>query len=177
MQRTLLLLLWTVLFNGCKDSGNRTKATKQSAPLHFTTSDSNNIEPITLLNLRGIYYLFYATWDDADKRNILHQSTSKDLINWSESSQLLFPGFDNSSLRGGVILDSANTSGFGSNARPSIVAVFTASENTQSIKQEMKKTIPVLAYSIDDGKSWTVASDKTNFPPAFIDNPQNVGIV
>ncbi|MEJ7738007.1 MAG: GH32 C-terminal domain-containing protein [Chitinophagaceae bacterium] len=178
MKRLLLLSLSIVVFFACKDAGNRTKVTNEIQPLHFTFTTSHNIEPIALLNLGGLYHLIYGTSDEPDirKTNIIGQAISEDLINWSESSKAVFPKYNNSLLKGGIIIDSNNITGYGTSESPPLVAVLIRIEIGDSINQGMKKAFPILAFSTDDGNLWAVTTDKINFPPAFINNPQNVGI-
>jgi fructan beta-fructosidase len=173
MKRILLFSLSIVGLLGCKGNADHKKTTGEMRPLHFTGAGPGNIEPIALLNYGGFYRLIYGTSDAA---NNIRQSISKDLINWSERSKSVFPGYNNSVLRGGVIIDSNNITGYGTKERPALVAVLVSIENEDSSDQDKKKVLPVLAFSRDDGNSWAVATDTVNFPRAFINNPQHVSI-
>ncbi len=179
MKRFLILSLSVNLLIRCSDSGNIISSSKGSKPLHFNLTTSHVTEPVGLLNYDGYYHLFYITSEESKfhKTNSIGHSISNDLINWTESSKSVFTEYNNSILKGGIVFDSNNITGYGTDKNPPLIAVLTRTEITDSTSEDIKKVLPVLAYSTDGGDSWKVTTDKISFPESFIKNPQNVGIV
>lgn len=178
MKRILLLYLLIVLCFACKNSENQTKAIKGGRTFHFNLTNSHLTEPVTLLHNRGFYHLFYIDSDksNVNKVNCLGHAISKDLIRWSESPKSTFSNNNNSIYRGGIIIDSNNITGYGTIENPPLVALFAVTDNIESRSEDRKNILPMLAYSNDNGNSWTISTDKINSPEAFLNNPQNIGI-
>jgi len=136
-------------------------------------------EPISLWYSNGIYKLFYI-YSIRDKSNVnnyvcsIGNAISTDLINWEVQSTHLFhkKAFV---YKGGIIIDINNVTGFGSKENPPFIALLIMRDQFND-NSEGSKTYPVLAYSNDNGISWTIAEDKINFPETFKDYPQNVNI-
>ena len=110
--------------------------------LHFTLPHSWLGDPNGLVYRDGRYYLYSnGTWQGA---------TSTDLIHWQDIP-VTGPQPDPGSVAfysGSAVVDKDNTSGFSTPGNPAMVAMYTSQmasgDETQS-----------LAYSTDQGKSWT----------------------
>ena len=117
---------------------------------HFSPSTNWCNDPNGLVYNNGLYHLFYQfnpfgniwghmTWAHA---------TSKDLIHWKhlpvaipeENGIMIFSGT--------CVTDKNNSSGFGKNGKAPMVAVYTG--HVENINQSQH-----IAYSLDDGVSWT----------------------
>ena len=117
---------------------------------HFSPATNWCNDPNGLVYNNGLYHLFYQfnpfgniwghmTWAHA---------TSKDLLHWKhlpvaipeENGVMIFSGT--------CVVDKNNTSGFGKNGKAPMVAVYTG--HIENINQSQ-----CIAYSVDDGVSWT----------------------
>jgi len=114
---------------------------------------------------------------NSNKGKYIGHTTSRDLINWRSGSQSIFPYKTNCIYKGGIICDSNNITGFGTNENPPLVALIAVTDVENISSEGGMKTLPMLAYSIDEANSWTISTDKINFPEAFLKNPQNIQII
>ena len=125
--------------------------TEQYRPqFHFSPATNWCNDPNGLVYNNGIYHLFYQhnpfgnrwghmTWAHA---------TSKDLIHWKhlpiaipeENGIMIFSGT--------CVVDKNNTSGFGKDGKIPMVAVYTGHIENKNQSQH-------IAYSLDDGITWT----------------------
>jgi fructan beta-fructosidase len=117
---------------------------------HFSPSINWCNDPNGLVYNNGIYHLFYQhnpfgnTWGHMTWAH----ATSKDLIHWKhlpiaipeENGTMIFSGT--------CVVDKNNTSGFGKNGKIPMVAIYTG--HIENVNQSQN-----LAYSLDDGVTWT----------------------
>jgi sucrose-6-phosphate hydrolase SacC (GH32 family) len=73
-------------------------------------------------------------------------AVSKDLVHWREQGEALYPDAMGPMFSGSAVVDHKNTSGFGTADKPPVVLFYTAAGNP---------TVQCLAYSTDDGKTFT----------------------
>ena len=174
----LILSLLIVLFHGCRNTGNDKKFTNFNSPLHFNITKSRANEPIALLNIKGTYHLFYTTFKESDLNNTssIGHSISSDLLHWREISKSVFSEYKNLILRGTIVFDSKNITGYGTIEYPPLIAVFASSNKSESKFEKITIGKPVLAFSIDNGESWKVILENIDLPDSFGKNPQNAGI-
>lgn len=116
---------------------------------HFTPELNWTNDPNGMVYFDGEYHLFYQfnplgidwghmSWGHA---------VSKDLVHWDHLPVALRDEYGVMIFSGSAVADLQNTSGFGENGRPPMVAIYTghsAGRQTQDI-----------AYSTDRGRSWT----------------------
>lgn len=123
---------------------------------HFSPPQQWMNDPNGLIFDRGEYHLFYQYHPYSNKWGPMHwgHAVSRDTVHWENLPIALFPDRNGAIFSGSAILDSANTSGFGSRAKPALVAMFTyhdhLSENLGSTGFEAQG----LAYSLDAGRNW-----------------------
>jgi fructan beta-fructosidase len=117
---------------------------------HFTPATNWCNDPNGLVYNNGIYHLFYQhnpfgnvwghmTWGHA---------TSTDLVQWKHLPIAIPEEKDTMIFSGTCVVDKNNTSGFGKNGKIPMVAVYTA--HIENVNQSQH-----IAYSLDDGLSWT----------------------
>ncbi|KHK99963.1 glycosyl hydrolase family 32 [Microbacterium mangrovi] len=91
----------------------------------------------------GKYYLFsFGTWQGA---------TSTDLVHWTDIP-VTGPAHDAGSstfFSGSAVVDTNNTSGFGTRKNPPMVAMYTSVQDGTNIEKQS------IAYSTDKGRTWT----------------------
>lgn len=110
---------------------------------HFSLPTGWMGDPNGLVYKDGLYYLFsYGTWKGA---------VSKDLVHW-KNIPVTGPAPDPGSsafFSGSAVVDTNNTSGFGTPKNPPMVAVYTSVQQGTNIESQD------IAYSTDNGRTWT----------------------
>ena len=115
---------------------------------HYSPSYNWMSDPNGLVYYNGKYHLFYQynplgalpanmSWGHA---------VSTDLITWEEKPVAIPAKNGVLIYSGSVVVDWNNTSGFGINGKPPLVALYTGSTNVQDQR---------VAYSNDEGNTWT----------------------
>jgi fructan beta-fructosidase len=125
--------------------------TEQYRPqFHFSPATNWCNDPNGLVYNNGTYHLFYQhnpfgnqwghmTWAHA---------TSKDLVHWKHLP-IAIPEEDGIMIFSGTcVVDKNNTSGFGKNGKIPMIAVYTG--HIENVNQSQH-----IAYSLDDGVTWT----------------------
>ena len=138
-------------------------ATQQYRPyLHYTPEKNWMNDPNGLVYHKGVYHMFYqhnpfgTQWGNMSWGH----ATSTDLLRWTEQP-LAIPQTLNEDgvsvediFSGSVVVDQDNSSGFGTEEDPALVAVYT-SAYTGAHPTLAGKQAQSLAYSTDDGQTWT----------------------
>jgi fructan beta-fructosidase len=123
---------------------------------HFSARKNWLNDPNGLVYYRGEYHLFFQhnpeginwgnmTWGHA---------VSPDLLHWTQLENALLPDKFGTIFSGSAVIDWHNTTGFGSEAEPPMVAMYTAAGGTNP----ESKGVPFsqcLAYSTDKGRTFT----------------------
>ena len=115
---------------------------------HYTPKQNWMNDPNGLVYYNGKYHLFYQynpSGMDASNTGWGH-AVSTDLISWEEKPFAIPPQNGVMAYSGSVVVDWNNTSGFGINGQPPLVAIYTGASNVQDQR---------IAYSNDEGLTWT----------------------
>lgn len=109
------------------------------APAYGWMNDPNGM---TYYN--GVYHLFYQYYPYDSHWQMMHwgHATSRDLLHWEQHPVALFPDENGDMFSGSIVVDTANTAGFGKNA---FVAIYTTTAPRQAQS---------IAYSLDEGMTW-----------------------
>jgi beta-fructofuranosidase/levanase len=118
---------------------------------HYTPAKNWMNDPNGLVWYDGEYHLFYQynpegtswgnmSWGHAVSRDLVHWQELPVAIPYSEQEQI---------FSGSVVVDEANTSGFGTEAEPPLVAMYTSVDPDTGVQSQ------ALAYSNDRGRTWT----------------------
>ena len=114
---------------------------------HFSSRRGWLNDPNGLVWQNGSYHLFYQHnpygWDWGN----MHwgHATSPDLVHWTEQPIALYPRqYGDWAFSGSAVVDKDNTSGFGSAAKPALVAAYTSTGRGECI-----------VWSHDEGRTWT----------------------
>lgn len=130
--------------------------------LHFTPERNWMNDPNGLVYDDGTWHLFFqhnpygTRWGNMSWGH----ATSTDLVHWEEQPVAIPQTFDGSGtaiediFSGSVVVDEQNTSGFGTADDPPMVAIYT-SAYTPAHPTHAGKQAQSLAYSTDDGQTWT----------------------
>jgi fructan beta-fructosidase len=80
-------------------------------------------------------------------------ATSADLLTWTEHPVAIACDDDEEIFSGSIVFDKLNTSGFGTETTPPLVAVYTSAYKRDSAHAGIQAQS--LAYSLDGGYTWT----------------------
>ncbi|GAB3806185.1 glycoside hydrolase family 32 protein [Spirosoma humi] len=124
---------------------------------HFSPKAHWMNDPNGMVYLNGTYHLFFQYYPDGTTWGPMHwgHATSHDMVRWQEQPIALYPDSLGLIFSGSAVVDVANTSGFGKDGKTPLVAIFTH-HNTKLEKEKSDKfQYQSLAYSLDEGKTWT----------------------
>src|SRR5699024_6139121 len=122
---------------------------KNRPQFHFTTRRGWINDPNGLIYHDGEYHLYYQHNPYECEWENMHwgHAVSKDLIHWKELPVALFHDVLGTMFSGSAVIDSDNTSGFGSDETPAMVIAYTA--------DNPEKQVQCIAYSLDKGRTFT----------------------
>lgn len=105
-------------------------------------------DPNGLIHHGGLYHLFFQYNPEGNEHANMSwgHATSSDLLTWAEHPVAVpFDDFEEV-FSGSVVLDEGNTSGFGAEGRPPLVALYTSARSDGQAQ--------ALAWSTDGGMTW-----------------------
>jgi fructan beta-fructosidase len=121
------------------------------AQYHFTPEKNWMNDPNGLVFYEGEYHLFYQYNPAGDKWGHMSwgHAVSPDMVHWTHLP-LALPEADNVMIfSGSAVVDWKNSSGFGKDGKPPLVAVYTGFRTTDRVQFQC------IAYSNDKGRTWT----------------------
>ncbi|MDO9373966.1 MAG: glycoside hydrolase family 32 protein [Ferruginibacter sp.] len=161
MKRSMLIFFFqcTILLLSASCSKGQTSMTNQEEhrlQVHFSPKANWINDPNGMVYHKGIYHLFFQYHPASTIWGPMHwgHATSKDMVNWKEEAIALYPDSLGMIFSGSTVADINNTSGFGKDGKMPLVAIFTH-HNAELEKTSNKFQNQSLAYSLDDGKTWT----------------------
>jgi fructan beta-fructosidase len=124
---------------------------------HFSPEAHWMNDPNGLVFSDGEYHLFYQYYPDSTVWGPMHwgHAVSSDLIHWKHLPVALYPDSLGYIFSGSAVVDTHNTTGFGSFEKPALVAIFTyhnpkLEKSGSNIFQNQG-----IAFSLDKGRTWT----------------------
>ena len=119
--------------------------------IHFTPERNWLNDPNGLVFHDGRYHLFfqYNPFGDVHSHMSWGHASSVDLIRWEEHPVAIPCDESEWIFSGSAVVDAENTSGFGAPGQTPLVAVYTSVDALTMIQRQ------ALAYSVDDGATWT----------------------
>lgn len=155
MKKIKLLCLGLISMTGSALAQEKGVPTPQWRPAyHFTPQTNWTNDPNGLIFLNGEFNLYYQHNPFENKWGHMSwgHATSKDLISWKHLlvaiPEIITKDTTTWIYSGSAVLDKNNTSGFGTNGKPPLVAIFTADQPKQ------KKESQFIAYSNDGGLTY-----------------------
>ena len=155
-------LFVVLLFAACGTAEKKTEeATTYNEPhrpqIHFSPKAHWMNDPNGLVYHNGVYHLFFQYYPDSTVWGPMHwgHATSKDLVHWNEEDIALYPDSLGYIFSGSAVVDKSNTSGLGKDGKIPLVAIFTYHDPKGAEAKKNDYQVQGLAYSLDDGKTWT----------------------
>ncbi|GAB3018498.1 glycoside hydrolase family 32 protein [Spirosoma pulveris] len=171
MYKTLLNAAVLILL-ACYSFGQVTKSEPYRPQYHFSPRAHWMNDPNGMVYLKGTYHLFFQYYPDGTTWGPMHwgHATSKDMVRWQEQPIALYPDSLGWIFSGSAVVDVNNTSGFGKNGQVPLVAIFTHHNSKMEKQKSNKFQYQSLAYSLDEGKTWTKYAGNPVLPnPGIID--------
>ncbi len=125
--------------------------------LHFSPPAHWMNDPNGLVYYKGTYHMFYQYYPNGTVWGPMHwgHATSTNLVTWKNKPIALYPDSLGLIFSGSAVVDFNNTSGFGKNGKPPLVAIFTHADLNKEKIGRLDSQNESLAYSNDDGNTWT----------------------
>ncbi len=152
-----LLFIWSLL--GCGVATKQTPGTAEPhrPKFHFTPASHWMNDPNGMVFYEGEYHLFYQYYPDSTVWGPMHwgHAVSRDLVHWEHLPIALYPDSLGLIFSGSAVVDWNNSSGFGKDGKPPLVAIFTQHlmEGEKAGRNDFQ--YQSIAYSNDRGRTWT----------------------
>jgi len=123
--------------------------------LHYAARNTWLNDPNGLIFHDGVYHLYYQNnpldivWGNMSWGH----ATSPDLLTWTEHPVAISCDDEEDIFSGSIVFDRDNTSGFGTDSAPPLVAIYTSAFKPGSAHHGVQAQS--LAYSLDGGYTWT----------------------
>ncbi|HMQ49207.1 MAG TPA: glycoside hydrolase family 32 protein [Saprospiraceae bacterium] len=163
MKKLTIILLTFSFFMACQ-SGQQPTADKPEAaaeqyrPLfHFTPPAKWMNDPNGMVFYEGEYHLFYQHYPEDIVWGPMHwgHAVSRDLLTWEHLPIALYPDSLGYIFSGSAVVDWKNTSGFGVDGEPPLIAIFTHHDPVGEKAGRNDFQYQSIAYSNDKGRTWT----------------------
>ena len=118
---------------------------------HFTPEKNWMNDPNGMVFYEGEYHLFYQYNPFGDKWGHMSwaHAVGSDMVHWTHLP-LALPEADNVMIfSGSAVVDWKNSSGFGKDGKPPLVAIYTGYNTSNNFQYQC------IAYSNDKGRTWT----------------------
>ncbi len=124
---------------------------------HFTPPSMWMNDPNGLVHYDGEYHLFYQYYPADTIWGPMHwgHAVSRDLVHWEHLPIALAPDARGYIFSGSAVVDWHNTSGFGVNGKPPLIAIYTYHDPVRGKAGTGDHESQGLAYSNDRGRTWT----------------------
>ena len=124
---------------------------------HFSPAAKWMNDPNGMFFYEGEYHLFYQYYPDSTVWGPMHwgHAVSTDLVHWQHLPIALYPDSLGYIFSGSAVVDWKNTSGFGKNGQPPIIAIFTQHDMAGEKAGRKDFQYQSIAYSNDRGRTWT----------------------
>jgi len=158
LQKLTFLLCGILAFFSCNNTPKLAVPGEPHRPaFHFTPSKMWMNDPNGMVFFEGEYHLFYQHYPDSTVWGPMHwgHAVSKDMVCWEHLPIALYPDSLGYIFSGSAGVDWNNTSGFGKDGKPPLVAIFTHHLMAGEKAGRSDFQYQSLAYSNDRGRTWT----------------------
>ena len=149
---------------GCNEKKNESETAPEpvyySEPyrpqFHFSPEANWMNDPNGLVYHDGVYHLFYQYYPEDTVWGPMHwgHAVSKDLVHWEHKPIALYPDGHGLIFSGSAVVDKQNTSGFATNGKTPLVAIFTYHDMDGEKAGRTDFQTQGIAYSLDNGETW-----------------------
>ena len=147
------------------DNDSDIKFTSESQPFlaeqhrpqyHFTPPSKWMNDPNGMVFYDGEYHLFYQHYPEDIVWGPMHwgHAVSKDLVHWEHLPIALYPDSLGYIFSGSAVIDWNNSSGFGKDGQPPMIAIFTHHDPQGEKQGSSTFQVQSIAYSTDNGRYW-----------------------
>lgn len=140
-----------------KDREAVTYQEKHRPQFHFSPKEHWMNDPNGMVFYEGEYHLFYQFYPDSNVWGPMHwaHAVSQDMVHWEHLPIALYPDSLGYIFSGSAVVDWKNTSGFGKDGKPPLVAMFTYHDPKGEKAGRSDYQYQAIAYSNDKGRTWT----------------------
>ncbi len=168
-KHAILLVGLGILLNGCGGNETSEPTTTPEAPqamsyhekhrpqFHYSPKEKWANDPNGMVYFDGEYHLFYQHYPDSSVWGPMHwgHAVSKDLVHWENLPIALYPDSLGYIFSGSAVVDWKNTSEFGQNGQPPLVAMYTYHDEVAAKAGSDSFQSQGIAFSNDRGRTWT----------------------
>ena len=124
---------------------------------HFSPEANWMNDPNGMVYYDGEYHLFYQYYPDSTVWGPMHwgHAVSPDMVHWEHLPIALYPDELGLIFSGSAVMDYENTSGFGTEENPPMVAIFTHHDMAGEKEKTNTFQVQSIAYSLDKGRTFT----------------------
>ncbi len=154
---TLLFFYCTIISGSMGQTAPQNGGEQYRPAFHFTPSQQWMNDPNGLVYFEGEYHLFYQYHPASNVWGPMHwgHAVSTDMVQWQHLPIALYPDSLGLIFSGSCVVDWNNSSGFGQNGKPPLVAIFTHHDMAGEQSGRTDFQYQSLAYSLDRGRTWT----------------------
>lgn len=148
----VLLIAGSLSFGlSCKAVASGTYSEPFRPQYHFTPEKNWMNDPNGMVFYEGEYHLFYQYNPFGDKWGHMSwgHAVSPDMVHWKHLPLALAEEDGVMIFSGSAVIDWNNSSGFGKNGKPPLVAIYTGYRTNDNLQYQC------IAYSNDKGITWT----------------------
>lgn len=133
---------------------------------HFSPEKMWTNDPNGMVFYEGEYHLFYQHYPDSAIWGPMHwaHAVSTDLTHWEHLPIGLYPDSLGYIFSGSAVVDWKNTTGFGQDGKPPLVAIYTSHDMKKDKAGRQDVESQSIAYSNDRGRTWTKYSGNPVLP-------------
>ncbi|MCB9317475.1 MAG: glycoside hydrolase family 32 protein, partial [Lewinellaceae bacterium] len=149
-----------------KTTGTTTYQEPHRPQFHFSPKEKWMNDPNGMFFYDGEYHLFYQYYPESTVWGPMHwgHAVSTDLTHWTHLPIALYPDSLGYIFSGSAVVDWNNTSGFGKDGAPPLVAIFTYHDAVAAEAGRTDYQYQGIAYSTDKGRNWTKYADNPVVP-------------
>lgn len=160
-----LILMLLIIIAACKSTDSTENAAQKDSDdytethrpqFHFSPAEKWMNDPNGMVYYEGEYHLFYQYYPDDIVWGPMHwgHAVSTDLVGWEHLPIALYPDSLGYIFSGSAVVDYNNTSGFGEDGKPPLIAIYTYHllEGERAGRNDYQ--YQAIAYSNDKGRTW-----------------------
>ena len=124
---------------------------------HFSPKKGWMNDPNGMFYYNGYYHLYFQHNPDDNKWGPMHwgHAISTDMITWKEQPIALYPDEMGTIFSGSAVVDFDNTTGFSSESKTPIIAMFTHHDMEANKAGKIVDEVQSIAYSLNEGLTYT----------------------